>query len=242
MRNIILAFVAALLLSACNQQTTEESGSVDFSKQWPPVSEGAKVETAANILVTNYLVLLDNSGSMNDSDCSGDKSKFEVAKDALKNFASTLPVNDNISLLIFGDGGAKVVVPFGSGIAHVGQFKSVLSGLSADEGTPLRGALQFSYETMMAQAQRQLGYGVYRIIVVTDGESTDGSPGPVAVDIVRQSPVEVHAIGFCVGTSHSLNVPGFTRYYTASDPKALADGLAAAQAETPTFDATSLLN
>ena len=61
------------------------------------------------------------------------------------------------------------------------------------------------------------------------------------MDIVRQTPFELHVIGFCVPgrTRHSLDIPGYTRYYTAESPEALAKGLAAVQAEVPVFDATT---
>ncbi len=235
--------IAAVLfaLAGCDQSPTQQGTdgtNVDLTQSWPPASVGQKVTLAQTLLATNYIVLLDNSGSMDSSECSGDQSKLDVAKQALRIFAQKIPVNANLALVVFTGDTGQVLVSFGSGSGNRKLFNDMLDQVSATESTPLSGALQFSYDTMVEQAKRQLGYGVYRLIVITDGDSTDGNPGPLAEDIARTSPVEEHAIGFCVGSGHSLNRPGYTKYYTADDPEGLARGLTAAQAETPSFDAS----
>lgn len=206
---------------------------------WPPLPS-EPVALAANLIATNYLVLLDTSGSMANSECSGQVSKFDAARAALKAFAGSLGENDQFALAVFTDDAARLVLPFGGGASHRQRLGQALAKLAPGGATPLRGAIGFSFQALTEQAQRQVGYGTYRLVVITDGYSTDKDPKEVAMDIVRRSPIEVHAIGFCIGGSHSLNVAGYTRYYTADNPRQLAEGLAAVRAEVENFDATRL--
>lgn len=236
----IRRMLAALLLltAACDDSPTVRAGDGTKLPVWPPVSDGAKVELAKNPLADIHLVLFDNSGSMGSRDCSGDLSKFDLARKALKGFARAVPLEANLGLMVFTSSGAKVAVPFGAGAAHRDGFDRTLDSLKADMGTPLRGALGDAYNVMVEQARRQLGYGTYRLDIVTDGESGDGDPADAAKEIAK-TPIEVSTVGFCTGKSHSLNVPGYTRYYTAGNPKELVEGLKAMLAEVPVFDASS---
>ncbi|MDP2593896.1 MAG: VWA domain-containing protein [bacterium] len=234
----ILAALLLLVATACDDSPAVKAQAGTKLPVWPPVSDGTKVELAKNLLADIYLVLLDNSGSMTNQDCSGNLSKFDLARKALKGFARSIPLEANLSLMVFTSSGARVVVPFGAGTAHRDKFNHVLDSLQADTGTPLRGALRDAYKVMTEQAHRQLGYGLYRLDIVTDGESGDGDPANTAKEIAR-TPIEVSTIGFCMGKGHSLNVPGYTRYYTAGSPKELFEGLKAMQAEVPVFDVST---
>ena len=234
----VLAALLLLTATACDGPPPVKVGDGTKLPVWPPVSDGAKVELAKNPLADTHLVLLDNSGSMGSRDCSGDLNKFDLARKALKGFARAIPLEANLGLMVFTSSGAKVVVPFGAGAGHRAGFDRTLDSLKADMGTPLRGALGDAYTVMVEQARRQLGYGTYRLGIVTDGESGDGDPADAAKEIAK-TPIEVSTIGFCTGKSHSLNIPGYTRYYTAGNPKELVEGLKAMLAETLVFDASS---
>lgn len=221
------------------ESVTEPAAPTQEAVTWPPLPS-EPVALAANLVATNYLVLLDTSGSMANSECSGQVSKFDAARAALKAFAGSLGENDQFALAVFTDDAARLVLPFGGGASHRQRLGQALAKLAPGGATPLRGAIGFSFRALTEQAQRQVGYGTYRLVVITDGYSTDKDPKEVAMDIVRRSPIEVHAIGFCIGGSHSLNVAGYTRYYTADNPRQLAEGLAAVRAEVESFDATRL--
>ncbi|MCB9946567.1 MAG: VWA domain-containing protein [Rhodospirillaceae bacterium] len=250
MRHAALAWGLAvvLTLSACDDsdevaESPPEQPVVVGSVLWPPAVEGdLQVQVADNPLATSYLILLDNSGSMSEVECSGGQSKFDVARSAIADFAASLPPTDNIALAVFTDTAARIVVPYGSGEGQAKALSRALGTLTPTEGTPLRGAIGTAYDDVTRQAQAQLGYGTHRLVIVTDGESQDGDPAPVARSIVGRSAIELHVIGFCTGSGHSLNIPGITRYYTADDPAALAEGLVAVRAETTTFDAVATFN
>ncbi|OSM01597.1 putative von Willebrand factor type A (vWA) domain-containing protein [Magnetofaba australis IT-1] len=208
-----------------------------WSSEWPS-SDAEPAKLANNLLADNYLVVLDTSGSMNKKECSGWETKFTVAREALKSFAAQIPASANLAMAVFHELSARMVVPFGHGANHRAAFNQMVDNLAADGGTPLNGAITFAYAALTEQGRRQTGYGSYRLIVITDGVSGDGTPAPLAREIVEQSPVELHVIGFCTGPDHSLNLPGVTRYYTADNPEQLAEGLKAVQAETPDFTVT----
>jgi hypothetical protein len=90
------------------------------------------------------------------------------------------------------------------------------------------------------QARSQLGYGEYHLVVVTDGEPDPDSedPTPVVEEILEQSPVVLHTVGFCIDDDHVLNQRGRTFYAAATNPRELREGLQAVLAEADTFDAT----
>jgi Ca-activated chloride channel family protein len=108
--------------------------------------------------------------------------------------------------------------------------------VAAGGGTPLSTAIEIAYKKLTAQAKKQLGYGEYHLVVVTDGEATSGyEPDKVLAKILSESPVVVHTIGFCINTQHSLNQPGRTIYNTAQDYDSLRQSLQGILAESPEF-------
>lgn len=242
----LAAIIIAVGLSGCFEDPPAkvvkgaETSKAEAQKPfvWPPISKDS-VTIAKNLLAKNQLRLLDNSGSMDQSECSGNLSKFDVAKAALENLEQSTPDDVNTALAVFTSRGAEIVVPFGAGPQHKKLYIDTLRKQKANQGTPLYGALRDSYDAITAQARRQLGYGTYQIEIITDGYSMDADPGPLAKEIAMRTPIEIHTIGFCVGSNHSLNVPGYTKYYTANSPDDVVKGLAAVQAETAAFDVSS---
>jgi len=241
----LLILAGGSMLAACDDQSPQQQSQQQQQQAaaatsgptiWPPVPSGP-VELKDEPTATNYLVVLDDSGSMDERECSGNETKFRVAQKALKEFATTISPNDYLALATLNRNG--LIVDFGRGTTHRQRFAEAVDRLRASGGTPLVSAMQSGYAVLTEQAQRQRGYGTYRLVPITDGASGDGNPGPVAKNIVIGSAIEVHAIGFCTGSGHSLNVQGFTHFYTADNPRQLAEGLAAVRAEAPVFDPTS---
>lgn len=202
---------------------------------WPPLSE-EPVPPAENKLADNYLVLLDTSGSMGEKSCAKGReirqTKMQVAVDALIDFAAALPSDANLGVTIF-SGTVSTLLPLAP--KDVDKLRERLNGISPRAKTPLVGALRAGRHALEWQGRAQGGYGTYRLVVLTDGVSTDGDPGPEAIDIVRQTPIVINAIGFCLGGEHSLNKPGITAYSFASDPRELAASLEKVRAEVPDF-------
>ena len=246
----ILCFTALIFLfQGCESQPQQKStapagksGAVNKPSAkkdvlWPPKSQDPNIELSKNLLTKNYYVILDGSGSMEDTGCSGNRSKIEVAREALINFARIVPADANLGLLVFYNGKINELVPLGTDNRE--KFISAVASCRANGGTPLLSAITRGYKTIEKQAQRQLGYGEYTLVTVTDGEANSGEdPRRIVNWILDNSPVQIHTIGFCIGTNHSLNIPGRTVYKPADSPDQLNKGLSDVLAESETFDVT----
>src|SRR4029079_10802202 len=143
---------------------------------WPIAAQGKtdQAQMSADRFARNYYVVLDASGSMTERGCSGDLPKIEAARNALAAFAESLPANANLGLQVFDARGVREQIPLATGEANRAKFKTVLSAVRAGGGTPLHTAITQAYARLEQQGSRQLGYGEYHLVVVTDGEASDG--------------------------------------------------------------------
>lgn len=192
--------------------------------------------TAEDMLAANWVLVLDNSASMNTTNCSGRDSRMVAGGKAVINFARQRPANDNFGLVIFSSGAAyaRVAAPLGRDRK---LFEAEVKKASPDYNTPLGPAIELAYKELVVQYQRQGGYGTYHIVVVTDGDANQGrDPEPVVKEIVGKSPVQVHTVGFCTGERHRLNMPGYATYATADNAEQINQALLAVLAsESETF-------
>lgn len=251
---VAAALAAALAAAGCEQQappaaTGKPAAAPDKPKgpvstrvltpQWPSAAQD-KAEQAAvsrDLFARNYYVVLDASGSMNEKGCSGEQKKIDAARVALNAFADSLAADANLGLQVFDARGVREWLPLATG--NRPQFKAVLANVRAGGGTPLHSAITHGYSRLMAQGAKQFGYGEYHLVVVTDGEASEGQDPRGAVKVLlERSPVVLHTIGFCVGSTHSLNQPGRTIYRAADDPNQLRQHLSEVLAEAPTFAVT----
>ncbi|MDP5138069.1 vWA domain-containing protein [Rheinheimera baltica] len=243
MRTALL--LSALCLAGCGpaiepvaQDTVEETAQqksyalAATRYDWPAASQNQSL--ADNLLTQNYYLVFDGSGSMSDSKCASSQEKIDVAKSAINKFIQNIPSTANIGLYVFDHYGAQERVPLGQNRSQlIESVKRVL----ANGGTPLRSAAEAGYEALTKQAQKQLGYGEYHLVIITDGEASNNEdPEPIVRKILRESPVQIHTIGFCIGEGHSLNIPGQTYYAAASNPAELDAGLAQVLAEADDYN------
>lgn len=221
-----------------NGATTTNYQETNEPKIWP-IGSDEVVEVAKNPLAENYYIVLDASGSMAKVVVGQPVQKrITAAKNAIRTFVSGLPKNVNLGLLTFQP--TRELVKLGpDNHENVLQY---LRRITPSGRTPLQNAIQKGSTALEAQAQRQSGYGTYKLIVVTDGRSTDGDPSYLAREIVDNSPVELHVIGFAV-KSHSLNIPGVTQYVTANSTEELVQALTdVTKSEVEAFDASEFEN
>ncbi|MBI5210581.1 MAG: VWA domain-containing protein [Elusimicrobia bacterium] len=205
--------------------------------EWPPsAGAGDKAELAPNLTMRNYYVILDGSGSMADKGCSGDVPKLDAAKKALSDFSKAVPRNAQLGLLSFDGRGVAERVPLG--LDNRDRFMEEVQKVAAGANTPLRSAISMGIVKLEDAARRQLGYGEYNLVVVTDGEAVPESEDPRGVvnAVLGRTPIAIHTIGFCIGANHSLNQPGRTLYKTAQNPQELKAGLEDVLAESEKFD------
>lgn len=204
---------------------------------WPPVDDTTPADpAAADPNAVNYYVVLDGSGSMRKTQCSGDRNKIQAAVQALDDFIGSVPAGGQLGLAVFDAQGLSERVPLGAG--NAAAIRASLSQVQADGGTPLHSAISLGYQKLLRQARRQMGYGEYHLVVVTDGAPDPASEDPTDVvnRILHESPVLLHTVGFCIGTNHVLNQPGRVFYAAADTPEQLRQGLGDVLAESPTFD------
>jgi Ca-activated chloride channel family protein len=248
-RALLVAALAALLVAACDSRQTAGTPTQPASKPtagggasaWPFIgaNSGATAPTAlvaGELTRSNYYIVFDASGSMNESRCSGDRSKLDVAKQALLRFASRLPASANLGLHVFDSQGIRQLLPLGP--LDRATLEAHVDAVRAGGGTPLAESALEAYGVLTAQGRKQLGYGEYHLVIVTDGEATGEDPGAVVNRIVGESPVLVNTIGFCLSDNHSLNQAGRVIYKAADNPAALEQTLADVLAEAPSFDVT----
>lgn len=221
---LLLVIIPTLALVAVAQSQR------DVPLQAPPVG--------APSLTRNFYVIFDGSGSMAESltrQCKGDRrfgSRLEGAKWAVEQFLPLVPRDVNLGLWIFDAGGNSERVSLGP--ANRGRFLTAVQQTRAGGNTPLTESIEQGVNRLVQQRDAQLGYGEFRLIVVTDGQAT-GRPLPQAVDHARERRIPIYTIGLCIGEKHELRKDSVS-YRAADSIEALKRGLEETLAETNVFD------
>jgi len=241
-----------LVLAGCDGQSSGKSQSISGSTSaaghafmayaekgidysWPHITGNETPVTSDALLAKNYYVVLDGSGSMDDSKCANSSRKMEVAKEAIAQFLTQIPSDANVGFYAFDSNGSKERMPLGqhTSSATLQAVKSVYAG----GGTPLSSSVAQGVKALTKQAERQLGYGEYNLIVVTDGMASTGyDPRNVVNAMVGSTAITMHTIGFCIDSNHPLNKVGYSYYKSANNPEALKAGLDEVLAEADDFD------
>lgn len=208
---------------------------VETHSVWPYLQADELSGTLAeNLTAKNYFLIFDGSGSMLDKKCSGFNRKIDVAKQAVVTWSASVPANANLGLYAFHNNGI-LTLPMTAG--QRGGFIQAVNQIVAGGNTPLSKAMLYAYDTLTKQGRRQLGYGEYTIVVVTDGIANSiENLQRVANRILSETPITIYSIGFCIGEHHSLNQPGRTMYKSADNPDQLKEGLREVLAESESFD------
>lgn len=203
--------------------------------EWPFMHADEPAGTLADSLTAkNYLLIFDGSGSMRESKCAGSSRKIDVAKQAVVTWSQSVPANANLGLYAFHNNGI-LTLPMTSGQRN--DFMQAVDQIVAGGNTPLSNAMLYAYDALTKQGRRQLGYGEYTIVVVTDGMANSiENLQKVADLILSKTPITIYSIGFCIGEHHSLNQPGRTIYKAADNPDQLKEGLREVLAESESFD------
>ena len=222
---LLLVVIAALGLRAAAQSQTE-------------ASRQAAQEVGAASLARNFYFIFDGSGSMAESltkQCTGDRrfgSRLEGAKWAVEQFLPLVPRDVNLGLWIFDADGNRERVPLGPD--NHGAFLAEVRKTRASGNTPLAESIAQGVNRLVQQRDQQLGYGEFRLIVVTDGQAT-GRPLPQAVNYAREQRIPIYTIGLCIGAKHELRKDSVS-YRAADSIAALKRGLEETLAETNVFD------
>jgi len=240
-------FLLLLATVGCDQQEAQqipgEAGDTTGVNQstpelkkepWPFLGKAENSNSAANLLAANFYVVFDGSGSMNSNSCGGGFAKIDAAKKAMAAFVQAMPADANVGLVVFDSSGTKERASLDQ--KNRDQVQQEVVQVIAGGGTPLSTAIDIAYDRLTAKARDQLAYGDYHLVVITDGQASSGyDPSPVLEKILKESPVIVQTIGFCIDDDHALNQQGRTIYKTAQDFESLKQGLESVLAEAPDF-------
>jgi len=188
-------------------------------------------------LARNFYFVFDGSGSMKDppprSDA-GDQefgSKIEGAKWAVKEFMKNVPKDVNLGLYVFDNGGEREVLPLGANNRLA--FLADIEAVDAAGGTPLGDAIGKAADALVKEYKKQLGYGDYRLIVITDGEASDDINKGIVV--AEKYNIPIYTIGFGIGQQHSLRQHSVS-YKSADSAKEIKQALQEAAAELDVFE------
>ncbi len=204
---------------------------------WPffAVSDEADQSLSDDWLARNYLLVFDGSGSMSGRRCSAGRPMIEVAREAVIEWLTLLPEATQVGMVAFHAGGWSQM-PLSN---EREPLSAAVAQIKPGGSTPLTKAFEHAFVELTRQGRRQLGYGEYTILVVTDGVANNPQALAARVDqFLTRSPISIHTIGFCIGPDHTLNQPGRTIYKAADNPEDLRRGLQEVLAESADFDMT----
>lgn len=243
-KNGLITSIAMLALLGCSSGDEEVTIAENFkhtvaeakSTPWPG-GDAAEPDALDPMLTrTNYMVVLDMSGSMDSDQCSGSfNTKSDAAKAALNVWIDSVDQQANLGLIIFDGQGPSVRVNLGQD--NRPDFRQNVNTSRPNGGTPLLTSLRLAHQELTERARYQQGYGTYRLMVITDGEHSEGENPSVEIERIASNPanpIELHTIGFCIDDS-ALNQPGVTLYRSARNPEELAQGLDSVLAESQDF-------
>jgi Ca-activated chloride channel homolog len=206
--------------------------------QSQPVMPGQATPGGEASLARNFYFVFDGSGSMSEAlnkQCQGDKrfgSRLDGAKWAIEQFIPLVPPDVNLGLWIFDANGNSERLRLGA--ESRAQFLTAVQKTRAGGKTPLTESIEQGVNRLVQQRDRQLGYGEFRLVVVTDGEAT-GRPVTQAVAYARERRIPIYTIGLCLGAQHELRKYSVS-YRAADSMEALRRGLEETLAETSVFD------
>lgn len=238
-KQILYLSLPAIILSACQLQTPKSETETEAENEYvePVVITFDESEGTASI-DRNFYFLFDVSGSMDDY-CAGER-KIEGARTAIFKFLEKVPDDVNLGLLFLGvedtQDGIKEVVPLGKNNKKL--FREAIQNMEPSGGTPLDQATWYGTKVLIDQYKKQLGYGEYRLIIITDGLASYPYEFDEQLKNLRKYPfIALYGIGLCIEGTHTLKSYSL-KYTDAHNYEELGEALEATIAELEQFDPT----
>lgn len=236
---IIICFLILLCGGCSEKQTEQEAKKQAASIKMMDIPLDSALVDAKVMLTRNFYFVMDGSGSMDEGFSGQDKfsRKIEGAKWATEEFLKNVPEDVNLGLYVFDNHVGREVIPLGPGNRN--KFLTAIHAINPNGGTPLGDAIRFGVDQLVKQYQRQLGYGEFRLIVVTDGVVTAGTmSASEAALYALQHRVPMYTIGLCVEENHPLRHWSVS-YKAAESSEDLKKGLEEVASESSDFDPAS---
>lgn len=193
---------------------------------------------ASAIADDTIVIVFDNSGSMNEYMRSAKRTRMAVAQDALVDVVSKVPSTTKIGILTF-NGWIYEIGP-----VDAAKLNTAVRNVKAAGGTPLYHFIKTGGTQLLAERQKNLNVGFYKMIVVTDGQANDNDaplnndsrfptgefkPG-VLKDIISRG-IIVDTIALEMSSAHSLKTSINGLYMNGNDPATIEQSLKRAVAE-----------
>lgn len=184
----------------------------------------------AQTYVDNVVIVLDASGSMDDS--LGSVRKIDAAKVALKEVLKQIPATVHVGLVVFSadnvPNGQEWIYPLGP--RDEAKLTTAINLPKPGGGTPLGAFMKIGADRLLQERQKQFGYGTYRLLAVTDGEATDGKLYEKYAPDIMSRGITLDVIGVGMNHDHPLAKQSHS-YRAANDPAALKKAIAEVMAE-----------
>lgn len=184
----------------------------------------------------NVVVLLDDSGSMDDRMRSrnGVVRKIDAAKKALLSVLNQVPDDAKVGVLVLngqtGDG--EWIIPLGP--VDKRENSQAISRIKAYGGTPLGQFMKSAADELLKLRETE-HYGSYRLLIVSDGEANDGNFVEAFLPDIMARGISVDVIGVDMKQTHSL-AKQVHSYRKADDSQALQVAISEALAESSATD------
>ena len=194
----------------------------------------AATSSNSNAIVDNVVVVLDDSGSM-DERLRSDRNttKMEAAKVALVKVLDQLPSDAHVGVIMLsGSHGGRWLLPLGA--VNKAQVTEKVQSIGAGGGTPLGERIKDGTDVLLTKRD-SAHYGSYRLLVVTDGEANDQRLVDLYLPDIMSRGITVDVIGVDMAGDHSLATQ-VHNYRRADDPASLEAAIKETFAETPQDD------
>ena len=189
----------------------------------PVMARGAEVYS------DNVVIVLDGSGSMEEPIGAGGMTKMIAAQQALHTVLSQLPPTTQVGLLVFSRS-IKQDWPYPLGPQDADQLATAIDSIRPGGGTPLGEYIKKGADRLLQQRAKQFGYGSYRLLIVTDGESQDSKLVDRYAAEVMARGITIDVIGVKMTQDHTLATKVHS-YRRADDPASLTQAIADVMAE-----------
>ncbi len=183
----------------------------------------------------NVLIVLDASGSMAERMGSSTVIKIDAAKSALKEVLKTVPPSTRIGLLVFSSSNLTNDWLYPLGPLDEKKLLSCIDLPSPGGRTPLGAYIKKAADCLLAEREKQHTYGTYRLLIVTDGQATDGNLTDLYAPEVIARGITVDVIGVNMAERHTLATRAHS-YRSANDPQSLTRAITDVFAEVSAKD------
>lgn len=191
----------------------------------------------SDVYRNNIVVVVDSSGSMNDPMTGTRTSRMAIAKTAMKSVLSHVGSDTNIGIVTFHDNVKRWTYPIG--VKNDAQINAAIDAMHAAGRTPLGAYIKIGADALLKEREKQMGYGSYRLLVVTDGFADDAALVEKYVPDVLARGITLDVIGVDMQQDHTLASKA-SSYRRGNNPDELERSIKEVFAEISSTDGSDI--